>query len=125
MLSSHVYWNLYAYAGSSTVLDHELGIKGSRYIEVDEKMVRSPLSNLVLPPDQALQIPTGEISTVAGSPMDFRTPRSIGSQLEQTSGLCGPGAFALELLRVLADEKQDAWATTMRGSTTSMRGRTS
>lgn len=41
MLSSHVYWNLDAYAGSSTVLDHELRIRGSRFIEVDDRMVRS------------------------------------------------------------------------------------
>lgn len=34
-------------------------------------------------PDDALNIPTGETRDVAGSPMDFRTPKAIGCDLEQ------------------------------------------
>ena len=35
----------------------------------------------VFTPDDALSIPTGELRSVEGSPMDFRTPKAIGRDL--------------------------------------------
>ncbi len=63
-LTHHSYFNL---DGSSDVRDHELAI----------------LSDFYTPSDAEL-IPTGEIRAVAGTPFDFRQPRSIrnpGGQL--------------------------------------------
>ena len=56
-LAQHAYWNL---DGSPSVLDHELEVEASFYTPVDEDL-----------------IPTGEVSAVAGTPFDFRSPRAI------------------------------------------------
>src|SRR4029079_17596454 len=59
-LTNHSYWNL---AGGSTIDDHELRIAASRYTPVDSAL-----------------IPTRELAGVAGTPMDLRAPRRIGSR---------------------------------------------
>jgi aldose 1-epimerase len=56
-LTQHGYYNL---DGSSDVRDHELAILGDFYTPADGEL-----------------IPTGEIRAVAGTPFDFRQPRSI------------------------------------------------
>jgi aldose 1-epimerase len=38
-----------------------------------------------LPPDRT-NVPTGELRSVIGTPMDFRTPQTIGSRIEQVEG---------------------------------------
>jgi aldose 1-epimerase len=58
-LTNHSYWNL---AGGGSIDDHELRIAASRYTPVDAELV-----------------PTGELAGVAGTPMDFREARRIGS----------------------------------------------
>jgi aldose 1-epimerase len=65
-LTNHAYWNL-AGAGQGTILDHELTLYCDRYLPVDEG-----------------SIPTGELADVAGTPMDFRSPRRIGERIDQT-----------------------------------------
>ena len=60
-LASHVYVNL---AGGGTVEDHELHIPASHITAVDDHL-----------------IPTGEFAPVAGTPMDFRSPKRIGADL--------------------------------------------
>lgn len=63
-LTHHSYWNLSG-AGAATVLDHELQILAERFTEAGEGL-----------------IPTGEILSVVGTPLDFRESRRIGARLE-------------------------------------------
>lgn len=59
-LTNHAYFNLQG-ADSGSVLQHKLHIKASKYLPTD-----------------TTQIPTGEQAPVAGTPMDFTSPKEIG-----------------------------------------------
>lgn len=63
-LSNHAFFNLKGEA-AGTITDHVLSIKASHTTPVDSVL-----------------IPTGEIASLDGSPLDFRTPTTIGDRID-------------------------------------------
>jgi aldose 1-epimerase len=64
-LTNHSYFNLGA-GKTADVLGHQVAIQADRYTVTDEGLV-----------------PTGELRSVEGTPLDLRTPASIGGRMKQ------------------------------------------
>ncbi len=65
-LTSHGFFNLAGISNPTpTVLDHSITINADHFIPIDE-----------------VSIPTGEVLKVENTPMDFRTPHTIGERIE-------------------------------------------
>ncbi len=67
-LTHHSYFNLGGH-NSGDILGHELMLNADHFTPVDKDL-----------------IPTGEIKSVKGTPMDFTRPMTIGSRIEQVAG---------------------------------------
>jgi len=63
-LAHHSYFNLNS-GGATSVLTHEVCIEADRYLEIDEE-----------------GIPTGQLLPVEGTPLDLRSPRALGSRID-------------------------------------------
>lgn len=64
-LTNHAYWNLEGH-DSGNVFDHEMQLACSKWLPTDNTL-----------------IPTGEIAEVAGTPMDFTSPKKIGQDIKK------------------------------------------
>jgi aldose 1-epimerase len=64
-LTNHSYFNL-AGAGNGDILQHQVMLQADKFIPVNESL-----------------IPTGELRSVQGTPMDFRTLTTVGARIDQ------------------------------------------
>lgn len=78
MLSGHHYWNFEAFQETQDLVGHHAQFPASRFVATDGHL-----------------IPTGELTSVEGTPLDFRKPQSIGKSVNATAGaeFCGTGVF--------------------------------
>ena len=64
-LTNHLYWNLHGEASGKSILDHKLRLNCSKVLEMD-----------------TVQIPTGTLLDVEGTPLDFTTWRKFGTDID-------------------------------------------
>lgn len=101
-LAQHTYWNLAGH-DQGAILGHSIHIRGCGGFGLPLRG-RAPVPGEHRRPEPALpphcrdhytpvddvQIPTGEIASVLGTPFDFTEPHTVGERIEQTEGgACG------------------------------------
>lgn len=74
-LTNHLYFNLTANP-ANTVYNHILQINAENFTPVDSEL-----------------IPTGEVKSVGGTALDFRTPKPLGMDIEADETVKGPGGY--------------------------------
>jgi len=81
MLSGHHYWNLEAYQETQDLVGHIAQFDASRFIATDGNL-----------------IPTGQLTPVQGTPLDFRKAKSIGGSINATAEaqFCGTGCVGFD-----------------------------
>ncbi|KAF9569343.1 galactose mutarotase-like protein [Agrocybe pediades] len=81
MLSGHHYWNLEAYQESQDLNGHIAQFQASKFVATDGNL-----------------IPTGKLTSVAGTAMDFRKAKSIGKSIPDTAAaqFCGTGCVGFD-----------------------------
>lgn len=96
--SQHTYWNL-AGSQAADILAHELLVNADRFTPVD-----------------ATLIPTGELASVIGSPLDFRSATPIGARIAAADGQLqiGGGYDHNYVLRPAPARGEPAHAATLR-----------
>lgn len=65
-LTNHTYWNISGKPGIEKIYDQRLSIQADRIVEIDEH-----------------QVPTGRMTSVAGTPFDFREEKPIGRDIRE------------------------------------------
>jgi len=88
MLSGHHYWNLEAYEETQDLVGHYVQFDASKFVATDGAL-----------------IPTGQLTDVSGTPMDFRKAKSIGGSVNATAseGFCGAGCVGFDNCWVFDD----------------------
>ncbi|KAJ6455940.1 galactose mutarotase-like protein [Mycena vulgaris] len=81
MLSGHHFWNLEAYQETQDLLGHFAQFDASRIIATD-----------------GILVPTGQLTPVEGTPLDFRKAKSIGGSINATAAAqyCGTGCVGFD-----------------------------
>ncbi|KAG6833900.1 hypothetical protein H0H87_007911 [Tephrocybe sp. NHM501043] len=86
MLSGHHYWNLEAYQETQDLVGHHAQFQASKFVTTDGDL-----------------IPSGQLSDVTGTPMDFRKAKSIGGDINATASgaFCGTDCVGFDNCWVL------------------------
>lgn len=81
MLSGHHYWNLEAYQETQDLVGRYAQFDASKFVATDGAL-----------------IPTGQLTDVSGTPMDFRKAKSIGGSINATAtgAFCGTGCVGFD-----------------------------